>query len=159
MIPTSRQSTEQTTVLGSINRAFRPFSSCFEKSVGRFWQRDAESSLGIPWLCSCGGREPFSATNTILVPLREMLCSSWMNIFLVFVPVGLGTYVFDAHPILIFLSNALAVIPLSSLLTAATEMLASDAGDSTAALLNMSLGNLVEFILLYTLSPPSLITI
>ena len=73
-----------------------------------------------------------------------------MNILLIFVPVGLGTYVFKAHPILIFLSNTLAVIPLSSLLTAATEMLASDAGDSTAALLNMSLGNLVEFILLYT---------
>ncbi len=85
---------------------------------------------------------------SLLAPLREILMSSWLNSLVIFVPIGLGTYLAHMAPILVFTSNALAVIPLSSLLTAATEQVANDAGDVVGALLNISLGNLVELILL-----------
>ncbi|CAK7266100.1 hypothetical protein SEPCBS119000_001850 [Sporothrix epigloea] len=79
--------------------------------------------------------------------LQRMLFSSWLNALLVFVPIGMVTYLMRMKPIAVFASNAIAVIPLSSLLTAATERVASDAGDTVGALLNISLGNLVELIL------------
>lgn len=81
-------------------------------------------------------------------PLQEMLFSSWLNGLLIFVPIGVGTYLARMSPIAIFTSNVIAVIPLSSLLTAATEKVARDAGETVGALLNISLGNLVELILL-----------
>lgn len=79
--------------------------------------------------------------------LQLMLFSSWLNALLVFVPIGMVAYLTRMKPIAVFASNAIAVIPLSSLLTAATERVASDAGDTVGALLNISLGNLVELIL------------
>ncbi|KAH6608439.1 vacuolar calcium ion transporter [Trichoderma cornu-damae] len=83
--------------------------------------------------------------------LRSVLCSSWLNLLLGFVPVGYVAYVFDINSTLIFLFNALAIVPLSSLLTDVTEKIASDAGDTVGAILNISLGNLVELILFVAL--------
>lgn len=53
------------------------------------------------------------------------------------------------HPGVTFTMNLLAVFPLSIVLTAATETLASDMGVIPGALLNMSCGNLAEIIILY----------
>lgn len=80
--------------------------------------------------------------------IRAMLFSSWLNSLLVFVPIGLGTYLMDMSPLLTFSCNAIAIVPLSALLTDATERIASDAGDTIGALLNITLGNLVELIIL-----------
>lgn len=80
--------------------------------------------------------------------VKAMICSSWLNSLLVFVPIGLATYQLKLSPLLIFTCNALAIVPLSALLTDATERIASDAGDTIGALLNITLGNLVELIIL-----------
>ncbi|KAI5465296.1 hypothetical protein BGZ63DRAFT_399776 [Mariannaea sp. PMI_226] len=80
--------------------------------------------------------------------VKAMIFCSWMNVLLVFVPIGLATYMLRMNPLLTFTCNALAIIPLSALLTDATERIASDAGDSIGALLNITLGNLVELIIL-----------
>ena len=48
----------------------------------------------------------------------------------------------------VFVTNAVATVPLSAFLTDATEDIASHAGDFAGAILNVSLGNLVELILL-----------
>ncbi|KAL0932339.1 sodium calcium, partial [Colletotrichum truncatum] len=82
--------------------------------------------------------------------LRETMLFSWLNILLVFVPVGLCLYLSGASPVLVFVFNGIAIIPLSSLLTGATERIADDAGDTIGAFLNISLGNIVELILLTT---------
>ncbi|KAI8183958.1 Vacuolar calcium ion transporter [Colletotrichum sp. SAR 10_86] len=79
------------------------------------------------------------------------MLSSWLNVLLVFVPVGLGLFLSNASPILVFVFNGIAIIPLSALLTGATEKIASDAGDTIGAFLNISLGNLVELILFVAL--------
>lgn len=95
--------------------------------------------------------------NQVLFPDQELswkssitnvICYSWMNILLVFVPIGIVSSIRQANPSMIFFSNAIAVIPLSSLLTCATESIASDMGDTIGALLNITLGNLVEVIIL-----------
>jgi Ca2+:H+ antiporter len=83
-----------------------------------------------------------------IVELRSILFAGWINILTIFVPIGLITYVVKAQPTLIFLTNAVAIVPLSALLTEATERIADDAGDTIGALLNISLGNIVELILL-----------
>lgn len=80
--------------------------------------------------------------------IKAMLFSSWLSMLLVFIPIGFVTYLFKLNPILIFATNAIAIIPLSTLLTEATEKIASESGDLVGALLNISLGNLVELILL-----------
>ncbi|KAK7217648.1 hypothetical protein V2G26_005651 [Clonostachys chloroleuca] len=87
-----------------------------------------------------------------IVELRSILLAGWINILTIFVPIGLITYVVKAQPILIFLTNAVAIVPLSALLTEATERIADDAGDTIGALLNISLGNIVELILFVALA-------
>ncbi|KAK5988164.1 Vacuolar calcium ion transporter [Cladobotryum mycophilum] len=87
----------------------------------------------------------------ILEILRETLSCSWFNLLLIFVPIGYVSYLRDFRPTLTFLFNALAIVPLSTLLTEATERIASDAGDTIGAILNISLGNLVELILFFAL--------
>ncbi|KAK1676163.1 hypothetical protein BDP55DRAFT_661912 [Colletotrichum godetiae] len=79
--------------------------------------------------------------------IRNKMFSSWLNCLLIFVPIGVWAFWFDKAPLAIFITNAIAVVPLSSLLTGATEMIASDAGDTVGALLNITMGNLVELIL------------
>ena len=80
--------------------------------------------------------------------LREIMFSSKLNALIVFVPIGVATHLTKCPPPWIFGTNAMAIIPLSALLTDATERIAADAGDTIGALLNISLGNLVELILL-----------
>jgi Ca2+:H+ antiporter len=80
--------------------------------------------------------------------LYGILMSSRVNLLLVFVPVGLACYFVDAGPLATFVLNSMAIIPLSSLLTDSTERIAAHSGDTLGALLNITLGNLVELILL-----------
>ncbi|SPN99123.1 related to Ca2+/H+-exchanging protein, vacuolar [Cephalotrichum gorgonifer] len=84
--------------------------------------------------------------------LLAMLSASWVNILLIFVPVGGVTYVLEMSPLLVFTCNAIAIVPLSALLTAATEGIAAEAGDTIGALLNISFGNIVELILFIALA-------
>ncbi|KZL67590.1 vacuolar calcium ion transporter [Colletotrichum tofieldiae] len=83
--------------------------------------------------------------------IRATMFSSWLNGLLVFVPVGLWAFLSDRAPLVVFVTNGIAIVPLSSLLTGATEMIAEDAGDTVGALLNITLGNLVELILFVAL--------
>ncbi|KAL7942593.1 hypothetical protein V8C42DRAFT_354722 [Trichoderma barbatum] len=83
--------------------------------------------------------------------VRSVLCTSWLNLLLVFVPIGYVAYFVNINSTFIFVFNALAIVPLSSLLTDVTEKIASDAGDTVGAILNISLGNLVELILFVAL--------
>ncbi|KAJ5378057.1 uncharacterized protein N7496_005466 [Penicillium cataractarum] len=53
----------------------------------------------------------------------------------------------DAPAIVIFISNLIAIVPLSMTLTFATERLCQDLGETASALLNISIGNLAEMII------------
>lgn len=86
---------------------------------------------------------------SVLLTLKRIIASSWVNVLLAFVPVGITTYLTNAHPIVVFTSNALAIIPLSALLSFGTENVARDMGDTVGALMNISFGNAVELLILW----------
>lgn len=77
-----------------------------------------------------------------------MIVSSRLKVLLLVVPVAVASPLAAVSPPVVFGLNALAVVPLSALMTNATERVAAHAGDTVGALLNVSLGNLVELILL-----------
>lgn len=80
--------------------------------------------------------------------LRSMITSSWVNWLLFFIPIGTVSYLVKISPVLTFVTNLIAIIPLSAMLTEATERIAAESGDTIGAMINISLGNLVELILL-----------
>ncbi|KAH8172432.1 sodium/calcium exchanger protein [Sarocladium implicatum] len=96
-------------------------------------------------------RIPLTRTGQFFYILREMFFSSRLNILVFFFPLGAVLYFIKANPAVVFIVNAIAIVPLSALLTDATERIANDSGDTIGALLNISLGNLVELILFVAL--------
>lgn len=80
---------------------------------------------------------------------KEAILYSWVNVLLIFVPIGIAVNFAGLSPEIIFAMNAIAIVPLAGLLTHATESVASRLGDTLGALLNVSFGNAVELIILY----------
>ncbi|KAM3085426.1 hypothetical protein ACMFMG_002503 [Clarireedia jacksonii] len=78
---------------------------------------------------------------------KHIILSSYVNILLVFVPVGIAVYAAGLSPGLIFAMNAIAIIPLAGLLSHATESVAKRMGDTVGALMNVTFGNAVELII------------
>eukprot|EP00180_Rhodochaete_pulchella_P001478 Plantae.Rhodophyta-Rhodochaete_pulchella.ctg22927.p1 GENE.Plantae.Rhodophyta-Rhodochaete_pulchella.ctg22927~~Plantae.Rhodophyta-Rhodochaete_pulchella.ctg22927.p1 ORF type:complete len:419 (-),score=79.09 Plantae.Rhodophyta-Rhodochaete_pulchella.ctg22927:68-1324(-) len=73
--------------------------------------------------------------------------SSWLNILLIFVPLGIGSGIVGASQTFVFTSNFLGIIPLAMILGRATEDIASYTNDTVGGLLNATFGNAVEVIL------------
>lgn len=71
---------------------------------------------------------------------------SWVNVLLVFVPVGIALEYSGVNKIIVFVINFLAIIPLAAILSFATEELALYIGEVLGGLLNASFGNAVELI-------------
>ncbi|OCK84233.1 hypothetical protein K432DRAFT_432391 [Lepidopterella palustris CBS 459.81] len=78
---------------------------------------------------------------------KDALLHSWINLLLVFVPIGIATKPAGLNPEIVFSMNAIAIIPLAGLLAYATESVAKKLGDTLGALINVSFGNAVELIL------------
>ena len=76
----------------------------------------------------------------------QVLGSNYVNILLVFVPAGIITGAVGANPTAVFILNFLAIVPLASLLSFATEELAAKLGQTLGGLMNATFGNAVELI-------------
>lgn len=93
--------------------------------------------------------------NKAFTSIKLIILSSWVNWFLLFVPVGIALggvqrATGDDGPIsptVVFSINAIAIIPLAWMLGYATECVAADMGDTIGALLNVTFGNAVELII------------
>jgi Ca2+:H+ antiporter len=83
---------------------------------------------------------------------KAIILSSYINLLLVFVPVGIASEAAGLAPGIIFGMNAVAIIPLAGLLSHATESVAKRMGDTIGALMNVTFGNAVELIILYVVS-------
>jgi len=118
------------------------------------------------------GREKASAIGSegkrsvffrIYTTAKGVAFSSWINWLLLFVPAGIAVGALhrgmgDSSPVsptVIFAINAVAIVPLASMLGYATECVASNMGDTIGALLNVTFGNAVELIILYIWTSPS----
>ena len=76
----------------------------------------------------------------------QTLSSNYVNVLLVFVPLGIISGAVGWSPTATFILNFLAIIPLASLLSFATEELAVKLGQTLGGLLNATFGNAVELI-------------
>ena len=76
----------------------------------------------------------------------DVLKSNYVNVLLVFVPLGIIAGAMGWNPTTVFLLNFFAIMPLASLLSFATEELSVKLGQTLGGLLNASFGNAVELI-------------
>ncbi|KAJ3857714.1 calcium proton exchanger [Lentinula lateritia] len=83
---------------------------------------------------------------TMLQSFRSVICSSWINLLLLCIPVSWALNFASDNDTLIFVFSFLAIIPLAKLLAFATDELSMRVGQTLAGLLNATLGNAVELI-------------
>ncbi|EED16753.1 calcium ion transporter Vcx1, putative [Talaromyces stipitatus ATCC 10500] len=91
----------------------------------RFWVRWPAQTAHLTWLT---------------------LASNYVNVLLVFVPLGIVAGALEWGAATIFTLNFLAIMPLASLLSFATEELAATMGQTLGGLMNATFGNAVELI-------------
>ncbi|KAL2221648.1 sodium/calcium transporter [Thermoascus aurantiacus ATCC 26904] len=83
---------------------------------------------------------------TVVGQLKATLFNSWINILLVAAPVGIIVNYLHLDPVVIFVINFIAIIPLAAMLSYATEEIALRTGETIGGLLNATFGNAVELI-------------
>ncbi|KAJ7119907.1 Sodium/calcium exchanger protein-domain-containing protein, partial [Mycena crocata] len=77
---------------------------------------------------------------------RFFLFGSYLNLFLIFVPLSVISHFLNLDAALRFSFSFIAIIPLAKLLGEATEQMSAKLGQTLAGLLNASFGNAVEII-------------
>jgi len=99
------------------------------------------------------GRHDVEKT-VVEVPFWETERAAWMkvfvspmNILLIFVPLGLIAPAMEWNSAIVFGCNFVAIVPLASILGAATEAMAAHTGQMVGGLLNATFGNAVEMIM------------
>ena len=88
-------------------------------------------------------RWPASVAHATWMTLKNNI---YVNVFLVFVPLGIIAGAMGWNPTAVFALNFLAIVPLASLLSFATEQLSAKCGQTLGGLLNATFGNAVELI-------------
>ncbi|KAL2758757.1 hypothetical protein ACRALDRAFT_1068982 [Sodiomyces alcalophilus JCM 7366] len=77
---------------------------------------------------------------------KATLYSNYVNVLLIFVPLGIVAGEVGWSPATVFTLNFIAIVPLAAVLSFATEELAARLGESLGGLLNATFGNAVELI-------------
>ena len=72
--------------------------------------------------------------------IRATVFNSWVNVLLVFVPIGIAVNYAHLPPVAIFVINFIAIIPLAGMLSYATEEIALRVGETIGGLLNATFG-------------------
>ncbi|KAJ5557672.1 hypothetical protein N7513_003258 [Penicillium frequentans] len=83
---------------------------------------------------------------TFASQLRATVLNSWLNVLMLAIPAGIALHQVNANPIVVFVVNFIAIIPLAAMISHATEEIAMRCGQSFSALLNATFGNAVELI-------------
>ncbi|KAK3072695.1 hypothetical protein LTR53_006353 [Teratosphaeriaceae sp. CCFEE 6253] len=121
------------------------------------WPDTEAARAGIPAVKSTAGstaaekpsitKRMAAGSKRFVKHTRHALFRSWINVLLVFVPIGIIVDALGLNVTIIFAMNAVAIVPLAGLLSFATECVAARMGDTLGALLNVSFGNAVELII------------
>lgn len=117
--------------------------------------KSENEGAGDTSLASDGGSGPkppittrmLNGSKRFLVHMKDALFHSWVNVLLIFVPIGIVVEAIGLSAGIVFGMNAVAIVPLAGLLAYATESVAARLGDTLGALLNVSFGNAVELII------------
>ncbi|KAJ1729118.1 hypothetical protein LPJ61_003684 [Coemansia biformis] len=78
--------------------------------------------------------------------IKLSVLSSWINVLLLLVPVGIASHPAKFPDVAIFIINFFAIVPLAKMLGYATEQLALHLGETLGGLLNATFGNAVELL-------------
>ncbi|KAL8890011.1 MAG: hypothetical protein Q9215_002794 [Flavoplaca cf. flavocitrina] len=78
--------------------------------------------------------------------LRATVFNSWLNVLLIFSPIGIALNYANVTPIAVFIINLVAIIPLAGMLSYSSEEIALRAGETLGGLVHASFGNAVELI-------------
>jgi Ca2+:H+ antiporter len=82
----------------------------------------------------------------IMQATKVTLYSNYVNILLVFVPLGIVAGAMGWNPTVVFVLNFFAIVPLAAVLSFATEEISMKLGQTMGGLLNATFGNAVELI-------------
>jgi Ca2+:H+ antiporter len=82
----------------------------------------------------------------IIHNIHIILFNNYVNILLVFLPLGIIAGALHWNALIVFIFNFLAIMALASLLSFATEELSKKVGQTIGGLLNASFGNATELI-------------
>lgn len=77
---------------------------------------------------------------TAVSQFRATLFNSWVNVLLIFVPIGIAVNFADVPKVAVFVINFIAIIPLAAMLSYATEEIALRTGETIGGLLNATFG-------------------
>ncbi len=77
---------------------------------------------------------------TAMGQLRATLLNSWINVLLIFVPIGIAVNYAGIPKVGVFVINFIAIIPLAAMLSYATEEIALRVGETLGGLLNATFG-------------------
>ena len=77
---------------------------------------------------------------TFASQIRATILNSWINVLLVFAPIGIALNYVHIDPVGIFVINFIAIIPLAAMLSYATEEIALRTGETLGGLLNATFG-------------------
>jgi Sodium/calcium exchanger protein len=105
-----------------------------------------EANTHQPLLGPTSSSESMFRPNRIREDYRTLLCSAYINVLLIFVPFALVSGALEWSARTVFLTNLLALMPLASLLSVATDVLSESAGNAVGCLLNVTFGNATELI-------------
>lgn len=115
----------------SRRRRFLPFG----KSRGAEEEVEREKPRSQSWL------KRDKQTFTAMGQFRATILNSWINILLIFVPIGIAVkYVPSVPRVGVFIINFIAIIPLAAMLSYATEEIALRTGETIGGLLNATFG-------------------
>ena len=148
------QAVTYTNAQGGPSQSAHPTASPKVKSEAtRAGDPSVESTDGAETAMATKTPKPPITTRTVqaskrfVIHTKNAICHSWINVLLIFVPIGIAAEAAHLSPTIIFAMNAVAIVPLAGLLSHATESVASRLGDTLGALLNVSFGNAVELII------------
>ena len=104
-------------------------------------EKDAEKSPDVKKTrtrSSLWGKE--TQKFTVMSQLRATLFNSWINVLLIFVPIGIAVNFANIPKVGVFVINFIAIIPLAAMLSYATEEIALRTGETIGGLLNATFG-------------------
>lgn len=77
---------------------------------------------------------------TFVGQFKATVLNSYINVLFVFIPIGIAMHFVKVSPVVVFVTNFIAIIPLAAMLSYATEEIALRTGETIGGLLNASFG-------------------
>jgi Ca2+:H+ antiporter len=94
-----------------------------------------------------GNDGPTGFTKKVASAFR-FVARNWNKLLLVFVPMGIIAPEIGCGDSIVFVLNCFAIVPLADVLCRATDDASRFLGDTTGALLNVTMGNTTELAIL-----------